>query len=351
METNIFLNRAFIVVNRFGVDTTEQFLFALGILVFILLIVSLTFKAITTYTLLRFTLMREFSIGKRLVEGYLHQPYSWFLSHNSADMGKTILSEVSQVIGGGITPIMNLITQGVVAIALLTLLILIDPKLALIVGLTVTAFYSLIYKATRVFLARMGTERVKANQKRFTAVSEAFGASKEIKVGGLEQAYIQRFSEPAQTFARLQTLAQIISQLPRFALEAIAFGGILLLMLYLMKKSGSFASAIPVISLYASAGYRLMPSLQQIYSAITQLRFAGPAIDALHADLMSLKPTLPYSCKGSIPLNQAITLKHIQYGYPNTTKPVLKNLIFTILSNSMVGLVGAVAAAKLPLQI
>jgi len=42
-------------------------------LVFVLLVVSLAFKALTTYAQLRFTLMREYSIGKRLVEGYLHQ--------------------------------------------------------------------------------------------------------------------------------------------------------------------------------------------------------------------------------------------------------------------------------------
>ena len=35
--------------------------------------------------------MREYSIGKRLIEGYLYQPYSWYLNQNSADLGKNIL--------------------------------------------------------------------------------------------------------------------------------------------------------------------------------------------------------------------------------------------------------------------
>ncbi len=67
--------------------------------------VTLTFKAITTYAQLRFTLMLEYSIGKRLVEGYLHQPYSWFLSRHSADLGKTIFSEVGAVIVGVWSPL------------------------------------------------------------------------------------------------------------------------------------------------------------------------------------------------------------------------------------------------------
>jgi len=346
VETNAILKTAYAVSNNFGINTTEEFLFLLGMLVFVLLLVSLAFRALTTYAQLRFTLMREYSIGKRLVEGYLGQPYSWFLSRNSADLGKTILSEVNQVIGNVVMPMMNLIAQGAVATALLALLILIDSKLALIVGLTLATAYALIFKATSALLNRMGTERVKANQQRFTAVSEAFGASKEVKVGGLEQAYINRFSDPAQTYARYQSTAQVISQLPRFALEAIAFGGMLLLVLYLMAQSGSFASALPIIALYAFAGYRLMPALQHIYSAVTQLRFAGPALDALHADLMSLQPAHPNPSQDAIALKQAITLNQIQYRYPNAPQSALKNLSLTIPAKSTVGLVGSTGSGK-----
>jgi ATP-binding cassette, subfamily B, bacterial PglK len=346
VETNAFLKTAYTVSNHLGVNTTEQFLFTLGILVFILLVLSLAFKALTTYAQLRFTMMREYSIGKRLVEGYLHQPYSWFLSRHSADLGKTILSEVAAVIGGGVIPMMTLVAQSAVVAALLTLLILIDPKLAMIVGLTLAVSYALIFKATRGFLSRIGQERIKVNQDRFTVVSEAFGASKEVKVGGLEQAYIRRFSGPAQTYARHQASAMIINQLPRFALEAIAFGGMLLVILYFMAQSGNFASALPIIALYAFAGYRLMPALQQIYGAVTQLRFAGPALDALHADLMSLRPTNQNPSQDDIQLQQAITLNHVQYSYPNAQHLALKDLSLTIPAGSTVGLVGTTGSGK-----
>jgi ABC-type multidrug transport system fused ATPase/permease subunit len=289
VETNALLNAAFTASSILGIHTTQQFLFALGVLVFVLLVTSLAFKALTTYAQTRFALMREYSIGKRLVEGYLHQPYSWFLSRHSADLGKTILSEVSSVIHNGMMPLMTLMAQSAVTLTLLLLLIIVDPLLALSVGVVLGLAYGAIFVVMSGWLKRLGQARVKANQARFTAVSEAFGAAKEVKVGGLEQAYIQRFATPANTYARSEASARVIQQLPRFALEAIAFGGMLLVMLYLMTKSSSFASALPIIALYAFAGYRLMPALQKIYGAVTQLRFAGPALDALHADLTSLQ--------------------------------------------------------------
>lgn len=343
VETNALLRTVF---TQLGFTDPQQFLFALGMLVFVLLVVSLAFKALTTLAQFRFTLMREYSLSRRLVEGYLHQPYSWFLSRNSADLGKTVLSEVGTVIHQGVTPVMTLIAQGAVTIALLGLLIRIDPKLALIVGLTLATSYALILKATQRLLTRLGHERVKANQGRFSAVSEAFGASKEVKIGGLEQAYINRFSGPAQTYARHQATVQVISQLPRFALEAIAFGGMLLVVLHLMAQSGSFPRALPVIALYAYAGYRLMPALQQIYGAVTQLRFAGPALDALHADLMSLQPEHPNPSQDAIALKRAIVLNRIQYSYPNAPHPALKNLSLTIPAKSTVGMVGVTGSGK-----
>ncbi|UCU92217.1 ABC transporter ATP-binding protein [Hydrogenophaga taeniospiralis] len=348
LETNAFLSTAIHAFSALGITTSEQFLFLLGSLVFVLLVVSQAFKALTAYAQTRFTLMREYTIGKRLVEGYLYQPYSWFISRHSADMGKMILSEVKEVIDKVIVHTMNLIAQSAVVIALLTLLVLIDPILALSVGAILILAYVGIHKLMSSFLSRIGSERVQANKERFTAVSEAFGAAKEVKVGGLEQAYINRFAIPAQTYAKHQASAQVVSQMPRFALEAVAFGGLILLVLMLMTRSGSFANALPIVALYAFAAYRLMPALHQIYSALTQLRFAGPALDALHQDLMSLPPPPERTDHQptAMGLQHAIRLNKIQFSYPNTAQPALKNISLRIPAHSTVGLVGATGSGK-----
>ena len=346
IETNVILNTMFQNLSMFGIETNQEFLFALGVLVFMLLIISLVFKALTTYAQVQFAQMREYSIGKRLIEGYLHQPYSWFLSRHSADLGKTILSEVSTIVGQGISPSMELIAKGMTAIALITLLILVDPKLAFIVGFSLSAAYLIIFYIVRKYLNRTGEERVTNNQLRFEVVSEMFGAAKEVKVGGLEETYIKFFSNSAKIFARTQASSLIISQLPRFILEAVAFGGILLIILYIMAKTGGFNNALPVISLYVFAGYRLMPALQQIYSSFANLVFVGPSVNKLHHDLKSLKPFNENQDQEILTFNKTITLKNIHYNYPNASRTALKNISLTIPAKSTVGLVGATGSGK-----
>ena len=346
IETNLILNSAYQFLNKFGVENNQQFLFALGVIVFITLIVSLTFKALTTYAQVRFVLMREYSIGKRLVEGYLHQPYSWFLNQNSAEIGKTILSEVSIVIGGGIKPLLEVIAQSMVVIALITLVILSDLKLALIIGFSLGGAYGSIYYFIHRYLNRIGKERLNHNELRFNAVSEAFGASKEVKVGGLEKIYVQKFSESAYATAQTAASSQVINVMPRFFLEAIAFGGILLIILYKMIHSGSFINSLPIVSLYVFAGYRLMPAVQQIYVSFAKLAFVGPSLDKLYNDIKNLKPYEINHDKDILSVNKSITLKNIHYSYPNTSRVALKDININIPAKTTVGLVGATGSGK-----
>ena len=315
IETNIILKTIFQASISFGVKTNEEFLFFLGIIVFLLLIISLSFKALTSYVQILFVQMREFTIGKRLMEGYLRQPYSWFLSRHSADLGKTILSEVSAVIGGGMRPLIDLIAKSILTIILIALLVAVDPKLTFIVGLSLGSVYLIIFYFVRNFLNKSGKERLKNNQLRFTTINEAFGAVKEVKVGGLEEFYIKTFSNPAQIYARTQASSQVIAQLPRFILEAIAFGGILLIIIYTISQTGNLNNSLPIIGLYVFAGYRLMPALQQIYTSFTRLEFVGPSIDKLHNDLKNLKPSSKKLDQKTLVFNKTINLNNIHYSY------------------------------------
>ena len=349
VTTSDVLNAAFIASRRAGVETIEQFLFFLGILVFVLQMTSLVMKALTIYSQTRFGLMREYSLGERLVSGYLAKPYSWFLNRNSADLGKTILSEAQIVVGSGIVPLLTLIGQGTVAVFLMFLLIAVDPSLALSVGMVLGLSYAGIYAALSGWLKRLGTVRAIANEERFKAVSEAFGAVKEIKVGGLEKIYIERFSRPAEMYAQGQATSIIIGQLPRYALEAIAFGGMLIVVLYLMAKRGGLAEALPTIALYAFAGYRLMPALQQTYMAITQLRFVTPALELLARDLNDLEPadTQKSGClMAQLNPTQNISLNQVSYRYPTASKWAVSGLNICIPANSTVGFVGTTGSGK-----
>ena len=347
IETNNILAYLYFKSNFFGVNTINQFLFFLGIAVFILLLTSLSVRAITYYAQIRFALMREFTISKKLTESYLRQPYTWFLKKHSADLSKNVLSEVSQVIDKTIVPIINLLVNSIVALALFILLIIIDLKLALSITLIFGLSYACIFLFTKKILHRMGLLRLILNTSRFQVLGEVFNAVKEVKLSGLENEFLRRFSEPAEKFAKNESLSTVIFQVPRFFIEAIAFGSIIILALILLDKNGNFANIVSLLALYAFAGYRLIPTFQTIYSSASQLKFSGPALDSIHKDLIDLENSENiFDETKKITFNKSIELKNVSYNYPDSSKYALKNINIKIKLNSKIGIVGRTGSGK-----
>lgn len=346
IETNFILNKMFQISNNFGVESNLDFLFALGVVVFVFLIISIFFKALTLYYQVKFVQILQHDIAKRLVEKYLSQSYSWFLSRHSADFAKTILAEVDNIIGSVVAPLIELIAKSLITISIFVLLLAVDIKTSLIVSFLLGGSYGIIYKFSSSFISKLGKDRLEKNRQLFTSISDAFGALKEIKVSGLEQVYVKRFSDPAQTIAKNSAYSTIIRDLPRYALEAVAFGGIILLILYMMMQKGSFNNALPIISLYAFAGYRLMPALQQIYASLSKFVFIGPSLDKIYNDFKNLKLSESKFPLTVIEFNKMINLKDVNFNYPNSSRTALKNLTLSIPANTTVGFVGATGSGK-----
>ena len=347
VETNIFLNYIYQASSTIGVNSVKQFLFVLGFSVFLFLMFSLTFRGFTHYVQVRFALLQEYNISKRLVEGYLHQPYKWFLNQHSADLGKGILSEVNLIIYQSILPMINLVSQIALSLAILVLLVITDPTLALSVGFFLSLSYGAVFYSVKKILSRIGSGRLQANTERFMTVMEAFNAVKEIKFGNLEQFYTNRFIKPALIYAKNQSLFKMISDLPRFFLEGIAFGGMIFLILVLMKQDDDFINIVPIIALYAFAGYRLLPAMQQIYSSLTQLRFSKISLDILHKSLKDLKtPKHSETNLPTINLIDSIKLDKINFNYPNTKQATLRDINLKIPAFSKVGIAGTTGSGK-----
>ena len=346
IESSSFLQ----ILKRYsGIDSHQEFTFFVGIFVFILLVFSLSVKTITTYAQVRFSGLRDFTFGRRLLIIYLSQPYSWFLNKNSSEIGKNILDEVSNVVKMGLVPLINLISSLIVFISMVSLMFIVEPKLALIISSIFVICYVLIYKILKRFILRIGKDKFKANKIRFNAISEAFGAIKEVKISNLEDEFINRFSKPSVIHAENGASAKLIGALPRFALEIVAFGGMFLVILYLLRTYGNINSALPTIGLYAYAGYRILPSLQGIYQSITSIRYASPAIENLYNDFKIYKNTNRSDKLGNVELilpKKSIRLENIKYKYPTKEDYILKNININIEANKVTGFVGFTGSGK-----
>jgi ATP-binding cassette, subfamily B, bacterial PglK len=332
---------------------TDAFLRFLGLVFFVFLLASQALKATRTWATLRFSHNRNFRWGSRLVGGYLHQPYEWFLNRHSADLATAVLAEVNQVINGTLMPAMRVIAQGLVALFLLGLLVAADPFLSLVVGTVLGASFGLIQFVVKRRLQRIGMERRQANRRRFNVVQEAFGGIKDVKVSGLENTFLHRFQGPARTLASREISASLIAQMPKYALQTLLFGGMLLVLLYLMRTRGGFQDAAPIAALFGFGAYRLFPAIQMLYSEIVQIRYSAAALDSLCADFEKLELRPDASSRSAstgeadrIGLHRQLELDNVVYAYPGAPHAALQGVSLAISAFSTVGIVGSTGSGK-----
>ena len=347
IQENAYLLWAY---EAFGFDSVNQYLVFLGLAAFLALVVSNAFISFTTWLKYRYVFGRQHSLSKRLLARYLHQPYEFFLRRNSADLTKNVLSEVQEVTRELMLPAIMGLAKGLVALFIIGFLVVMDPLLALTVTVTLGGAYGLIYVLVRKRLTRTGRERVQANQDRYTAASEAFGGIKNIKLMGKEDAFLKQYEKPSKDYARKYAAMKAIAYIPRYALEAVAFGGIILIAVYLIGMQGNFAQIIPVLGLYTFAGYRLMPALQQAFKAVAQSKFNSNALDVLYGDLVAsedeaLVPSRNGHAK-PVRLTDCLGLRNVTFTYAGADHPALKDITLEIKANTTVGIVGTTGSGK-----
>lgn len=335
----------------FGFESHKAFLLFLGIIVFVIIILNNSLSALTEWFLIKFTWFRGHTLGKRLFAKYLSQPYTFFLNENTAHLASNILNEVGNFLKGILRPLVEMIAKIVVTVFIFSLLLFLDPLLAVIVAIVLGSAYSLIFFSIRKKLARVGRERVEASRKLYLFTGEALSGIKDIRARNCESFFLDRFSEYSYMVNMNQSVQQIISQIPRFALEIIAFGGILLITLYFVGSQKETANIIPLLALYAFAGYRLMPALQGVFAGITTVRFNLAIIDRLSNDLSLINSGNSEVKQWNetitpIKIHEKIELKSIWFQYPNAEESVLKDLNLRINVNTMVGFAGITGGGK-----
>lgn len=346
IHTNTYLSWGY---ESLGFESNRQFLIAAGLGVLFLLVFNNAFAAFALWVRQRFVARMRHGFSKRLLCRYLNQPYVFFLGRNSADLNKNILSEAdSAVIVLG--SLLEIGAGAIVTLAILGLLFTVEWKLSLIVVVTLSLAYALVWVFVRNRLSVIGEDRFAANQERYKISGEAFGGIKEVKLMGREGYYERAFQEPSWRFNQNSATSIIISMVPKYALEAIAFGGILVIILYYLALGQGVQAILPIAGLFAFAGYRMMPAVQGVYSSVSEARFNIPALNAVYEDIEKLDQWVSagtdQSQVNSIHVNEFFALEDVTFVYPGTNEPALRNVSLRVPLGSSVGVVGATGSGK-----
>ncbi len=331
-----------------GFTSTGPFLVFVGVAVLVLMIGSNGFAAWTHLKLMYFSWDMNHLLSVRMLKEYLYKPYVYYLNQNTSGLAKNILGEVKQAVSGYLVSGMTLVAQSLSALFILVLLVLVNPVLATVTFVFLGGSYFLVFGLMRRRLTDAGRRRSAADKQRYKAANEALLGAKEIKLLGKEQPFLKRFVRPSRNYGRAMAKQQVYALLPRYAFETLAFGGMLLIVLYLLVREQSMAGLLPTLGVYAFATYRLLPALQSIFGSVSSMRFSMTSVEILHADLEVSPPArgVDRDAVEPLPFRSRLELQDVTFAYPNAPRPVFKGFDLAVDARTSVALVGATGSGK-----
>lgn len=332
--------------------TPQDFLIHAGLLALCMLALSAVISILTLWRLAIFGSKVGIELGDRLFAYYMHQPWLFHAASSSALLNKKIAADTAQVTGQIIQPLLSMNARLVLIIFMIIPVVIFNPLVALVgVGVLVSAYF-IIYRLVRMQLIRNGRSISAASGQRYTLVSEGLGGIKDLLLLGRQESFIRRFTESGSHIFRGLGSHQAIVGSPRYLMEVLAFGLIILLVVYLVDSfDGDLGAVLPTLAIYALAGFKLLPAFQNIYLSIANIRSGMPAFEAIRDDLLasdsaSLPKALTGTAATAIEVLGEIRLSDIVFTYPGKAVPALARLDMVIPARKVVGIVGATGSGK-----
>lgn len=346
IETNQFIHDFYL---GSGVDDPISFLFIIGLLVLLFLILSAVLSIFTIWKLSFFAARTGAEIGDSLYEYYLRKNILFHSVTTSSQLTKQIATEVARVTDHILQPCVQ-INARIVAVLFISIAIFIyDPVISMVALSMFLIIYYVLFISVRNRLERNGSVISKVSRERFTLMNEGFGAIKEIKLLGREKSFINSFKESGEAFSEAYGSSNGLYNMPRYLMELIIYSGIIALILILLKKyDGDLSQILPVLAVFGLASFKLLPSFQQIYSGMAQIKSNISALEAIKDDVLLSRgvnnEALKRAC--NIGYGEYLELEKVYFKYPNKSNYALDGVTLKIPFKGVVGIVGPSGSGK-----
>ena len=337
-----------VIFEFLGLGRRLTFLIILGSFIFIAVIGSNVLMVITIYAKTRFVTMRNHQISKRLLTKYLSSPYSFFLKNNSSELTKRVLDEVNQFTKLFLMGLMETIIYGVTLLTIIITIFLIDFTSSLIALIVFGSIYGLVIYRLKFKLKKKGQEAVEFNRLRYLFATESLNSIKTTKVSGKESFYIDQYDQASYQFAKNNTFQAVVKALPKYIIEGIAFGGLVLFVVIQLALGSSLDALIPIVGVLGLAGYRMLPGLNQIFGSISSIIYSSPIVNKIYNEMLE-EPEFQSVYDNELeklPFKYSIKLNDISFKYEENQSFNLSDISLEIKKNQMIGVIGETGSGK-----
>ena len=332
-----------------GHPTHEQLLVYVAAGFITLVVLANTCMVFCQFLMARYSFRLGGEISSRLFSHYLGRDVLFHSRTNSAVLIQRVMRDSSVLSNSMIVPALRLNARFFSIVLLSGAIVYVEPFVAFTTLMLLGAIYFFIFRVVRGAVYRNGQKISLLGRNRNRVLNESFGGIRDVKLYSLERNYLERYRVDTKQSDRSAADNMILGEFPYFFVEMFVFTGMALLTLYLYTPEAGLGAALPVLTLYALAGVKLVPKVQQSYLAITRIRGAQPAFNFIYEGLRDSSGDDGF-LEGAAPAplvpRERIELRGVSFRYDEAPAPVFTDFNVAFAVGRITAVTGASGAGK-----
>lgn len=345
----ILFNNTYIspYLNLFNINNSKQLIWPITLVFCFLVIISGLIRLLLLRLSNNIAFLTGADLSSLIFKKTLYQDYMVHIQRNTSEIINGIFSKTNIIIFGAIMPMLTILNAMLMFIAILSLLIFVDPLISLTVSLTFGSIYIIVARRTKYIKVHNSKIIAIKSTEILKSIQEAMGGIRDVLIDGSQKVYIKIYRDTDLKLRKSQASNQIVSQSPRFIIDAFGMILIAVLAVFLFQIHDSVFDPIPILGLLAVGAQRLLPLMQQIYTSFSAIQGNLHSIqDAL--DLMEQR--LPDYSEGQsnrkLKFNNKLVVNNVSFKYPGASKNAIDKITLTIKKGDRLGIIGSTGSGK-----
>jgi ATP-binding cassette, subfamily B, bacterial PglK len=285
-------------------------------------------------------------LSTRLASGYLRLPYAFHLRRSSAELVRNAHQTVEELSKQCFLQVILVIGESIVVLGLLVVMVVIAPLATLFAVVIVGGAALLLLKVVQPRLKRLGGRAQEMRKRTLASLQQSLYGIRDIKILGTEDHFEQLYERNRRQLARTLYLKGTVSDTPKHVTETALVGFILLLFTFSIVTGVGSEELLATLGLFAYAGMRMMPSLNQIVSGLNNIRFAHAAVDQVYNDLLLVEEVERPRPGHDISFDHELRLDDVSFTYEETEHPAVDGVQLSIRPGEVVGICGPTGGGK-----
>jgi len=335
-----------------GIATNDDLLIYGAIFLILIFLIKNSYIVFFKYIKARFLWNRFSIIGNNLFKQYMKGPYEFHMHRNSSELLRNITQETQYLITNVLSPGLIIAMESILILSIFIFLLIIQPVITIGVAVIIGGGAGLFLKFIKNRTKKYGIIAQEERKMMIHSVNEGLGGLKDARVLGREDWFAERFKGRITNYSRSRIFKEFTSKITKPVLETIGVTGILLIALLLFMQSKTIESVIPLLTLFGATTIRLMPSIRELVTNFTSIRYYSYTIHPIYDDMVKLKRDIKISRSNNfeivkpLRLKHSVSFQHVSYRYPGSSCDVISDLTLEIPRGSSVGFMGISGAGK-----